>query len=398
MKKIIFPAYILLMLLILFSCKKDFTNQSEQLSTQSVDNYSPTTKGQKFGVLVNASHRYDTSTYLSALYSLADSSKINLSKQYGVKYARLAVTHDGEWDNVTKKANFLTQYNLFYDSGFSILLNVKYTNPGASQIPYPDSANYRNFLSDVLNNLGSKKPAMVYVENEETNKGYFDVTNFNQYIKVLNGAVAECHSRSISVTNGGIIAGSLIPLTWDWLKSRHPGDTALTNGYARKAFAPTRAAALISGSLNSLITSLKQAITLYNNTSIDDINMHWYEPIILSTWNDDSDGNSSGVDKTAVGPGVFDSTISYLDAKFSIPILTNETGQFTSSSTLTNSIMNRYLSYQSLGSNFFPIVCWYDGDGPDQYSAYALHNAYKNGTIYTFSLRSTGISFKNRLQ
>lgn len=129
MKKNFISAGITLALFILFSCKKDFTEQSVQLSTASVDNYSPTTKGQKFGVVVNASHRYDTSTYLSPFYNLADTSKIKLSQQYGVKYERLAITHDGEWDNATKKANFLAQYRLFYDSGFSVLLNVKYKNP-----------------------------------------------------------------------------------------------------------------------------------------------------------------------------------------------------------------------------------------------------------------------------
>jgi hypothetical protein len=61
--------------------------------------------------------------------------------------------------------------------------------------------------------------------------------------------------------------------------------------------------------------------------------------------------------------------------------------------------MDRYLVYQSSGSNFFPVVCWYDGDGPDEYRAYALQNAFKNALgIYSYSIRSTGTAFQTKLQ
>jgi len=400
MKKVFF--YVSSILIVLASCKKDFTDHLLDSDNASPDNYTSTTKGQKFGALINMAHRYATDDYTETVYGVPDSIKIKLAQQYGVKYYRLAITHDSEWTDVSKKAAFLNSYRLFYDSGFSILLNVKYKNPGGSKIAFPDSALYRSFLAQVLDSLGSKKPASVYVENEETNMTYFNFTTlagFEKYIPVLKGAVAECHSRSILITNGGLIMPALIPITWDWLKSRHPGDTALTNGFARKALGPNKATALINGGMNALINVFKPAVDDYAASGIDYINMHWYEPVILASWNDAVDGSSAGVDQTTVVPGVFDSVVSYLDAKFSVPILTNETGQLTSSDALTNSIMTRYLYYQALGSNFFPVVGWYDGDGQEQYTAYALHNAYKNLlNKYSYSLRSTGTAFKTKLQ
>lgn len=151
--------------------------------------------------------------------------------------------------------------------------------------------------------------------------------------------------------------------------------------------------------MNPRIKLFKPAVNEYAATGIDYINMHWYEPVILAFRNDTNDGSSAGIDKTTVMPGVFDSVVSYLDANFNVPIVTNETGQYTSSDALTSSIVDRLLNYQLGGSNFFPIVCWYDGDGFDQYSAYALHNAYKNlFNKYSYSLQSTGTVFKMKLQ
>jgi hypothetical protein len=401
------PTLIVLIFLCLISCKKELKDTTIRSISTNTENYTATTKGQKFGVLINAAHRYESDTYTANTFILVDSSKIKLSQQYGVKYYRLAITHDGEWDNPTKQAAFLTSYQRFVDSGFAILLNVKYIDPDPNTpIPFADSTNYRNFLRDVLDSISSAPPALVVVENEETNPGYYKdttITDFNKYLKLLKGAIEECHARSIKITDGGLISGSVIPLVWDWLTSRHSGDTALTNGFARKALAPTKATALLNGSYASLISLGKTVMDEYATTSIDYINLHWYEPVILVQWLDANDGSSVGIDKTAIVPGVFDSVVAYLDSKFMVPILSNETGQFTSSSDLTNSLMDKYLSYQSNTSNF-PIVCWYDGDGDRQYSAFALHNAYKHLVltpphyVYTFSLRTTGTAFQTKLQ
>ena len=62
-------------------------------------------------------------------------------------------------------------------------------------------------------------------------------------------------------------------------------------------------------------------------------------------------------------------------------------------------MMDKLLGYQASGANFFPVVSWYDGDGSNEYSAYALHNAFKNlPGRDVYSLRSTGTTFETKLQ
>ena len=138
-------------------------------------------------------------------------------------------------------------------------------------------------------------------------------------------------------------------------------------------------------------------ISKYSTLPLSYINIHWYEPLKASQYAIDHLGNpyASGIDSTTVTAGALDSCVSYLNATFqNLSIITNETGQISKSNRLTASMLAKYLTYQSSGSNF-PIVTWYDGDGEESNDAKALHNAISSDS---FSIRKAGLCFHNHLQ
>lgn len=377
------------------ACKKvELVNKP--LSTGTVDN--STIAPNAFGEIINASTVSEDSAGTGAPeYILNISQKKNLAKAYGGYYYRMAITH-GKWITGTGKTDFLNNYDTIWKAGFAIALNINWRDTGT--VPFPDSANYGPFIREVLDSLNHHKlPNLIVVENEETNPGYYQINStadINKYIKELKSGVDACAPYNLKVTNGGIVDRLMTYLTWDYIKNTQH-DTAAARAYALSAMPPhiynsmyPNLSALIAAS----IQFGKTFVNGYATLALSYINMHWYEPTNVRGWNDALDGGDPwttyGYSKKYIVPGALDSAVAYLHYKFpSLKVVTNETGQLTTTRCLTTNLFQKYLSFQSSGD--FPITIWYDGDGDDPYDAKALHNTTALGT---YSLRPSGNTYK----
>ena len=243
------------------------------------------------------------------------------------------------------------------------------------------------------------KPALVVVENEETNPNSFKISSAadgQRYIDLLKGAIAECAPRNIKVTNGGITCDILTMLTWDWLKTKYGSTTA--DNWAKTVMAPNVYQTLNSPVCAAYITLGKSMISSYATLPLSYVNIHWYEPLKASQFAEGNLGNPYfsiyNIDSTRITAGALDSCVSYLNAVLDMNVISNETGQVSRSNRLTASLLRKYFFYQVSSSNF-PIVCWYDGDADGATKAKALHNAISSDS---FNIRGMGNSFHNNLQ
>ena len=96
-----------------------------------------------------------------------------------------------------------------------VLLNItskvtSFTEPAGPYIT--DTVLYRQKLTELLNIY---KPEVLVIENEEANSSYYTGTA-QEYINLLNIAIAECKKRNIKVTNGGFTARMSKLLVWDY--------------------------------------------------------------------------------------------------------------------------------------------------------------------------------------
>ena len=388
------------------SCKRELQNISSPVTSRTVSDYHAIANGQTFGVLINPGYNDTTPNYATdPLRILNLNQKVNLAKEYGVNYIRIAITHDNWVDptnSYAKRTNFLTNFKTFYDTGFSILLNVNYYNQDTAASPplFIDSASYHTFLKGVLDSLIAReagmKPALLVVENEEFNAGYYHIaasSDVTRYVNLLKVAINECGSRSIQVTNGGFTSGIATFLTWDWLKSQY--DTATANSWARKVLCPTVADSLIAGSFFNQIALAKYAVLQYTPLSLNYINLHWYEPAKTRNWDNSLSSPYAApynISKDSITKGAIDSCVRYFAVKLTPPLISNELGQITYSAKLNNNIITKFLSYQP---SKFSIISWYDGDDDrDIQGAKALHNTTSSSS---YTLRASGTNFKTRL-
>ncbi len=388
------------------SCQKSLKDYPDDVNTNAVhsDNHANVTSaGMHFGVLVNAAYPRQNPHVADTLALLTFEKKLMLASFYGVKYIRMAITHDA-WVYKNGSKGFIDNFEAANNAGFSVLLNVNYHSPAVTgATSFADAKNYGLFLKQVLDAIQARnpmlKPALVVVENEETNTNYFKITSqadADKYLNLLKVAVAECAPRHINVTNGGITSYILTMLTWDWLKTKYGVTTA--NNWASNVMAPNFYNTLNSPLIATYLQLGKYMINNYAKLSLSYVNIHWYEPLKASQFAEERLGNPYlsiyNIDSTTVTAGALDSCVSYLNASLGMNVITNETGQLSRSNRLTGSMLRKYFSYQLSSSNF-PIVGWYDGDADGATNAKALHNSISSDS---FSIRAMGNSFHNHLQ
>jgi len=391
-------------ILIIVSCTKtanDNSNDSSEASNYP-DVANITSVGQHFGLLTTAAFPKPKPSASDTLTYLTFENKLRLASYLQVKYLRMVITHDA-WVYANASKTFVDNFEAAYNAGFSILLNVNYYSPAVrGPSSFADATAYGKFLKTILDALSARnpslKPEMVVVENEEVNTKYFKIystSDADRYINLLKVAIGICAPRSIKVTNGGLTSYILTTLTWDWMQTKYGIDAA--NNWAANTMAPNLYNTLGSYEIQNYVLLGKYMISKYQELPLSYINIHWYEPLKASQYavNHLGDPFASGVDSTTTTAGALDSCVSYLNATFkTTSVITNETGQVSKSNRLTASILRKYLSYQSSGSNF-PIVTWYDGDGDASNNARALHNAVSSDS---FNIRNTGLCFHNHLQ
>lgn len=394
--------------LFFFACKKDFNSTDASIQANNhVDNLTFTTTGTQFGVLVNAAYANQNPGSGDTKSGLNDSLKLIIDSVYGAKNIRTEVNHD-EWTNTNSRNKFLTFFKNLWNKGFAVALNIKWNASGSdTPVVFADSIQYANFVKEVLDSIDGRsdagkhmKPKIVVVENEESNASYYDNNSqakLDRYLGMLRQAAVVCNSKSVLITNGGMVAFYGTILTWDWLKTKYGKPVA--NTWAKTVLTANAVTALNLGAFNSQINLGKYLVNNYaqiNNLSY--INLHWYEPIIARYW---PEGGASPYDapynnsKDSTIAGGLDSVVRYYNNTVpGLKLITNETGQLTYSSILTNNIVNMYKGFKTNGGNF-SIAIWYDGDSDfDEVisGSKALHNAL---TQTSYSLRSSGTKFKN---
>lgn len=394
---------IMLCLVAITSCQKSLKDYPDEATAIHADNHANVTSaGMHFGVLVNAAYPSQNRRATDTLSFLSFEKKISLASFYGVKYVRMSITHDA-WVTSNGSKAFVNNFVAASDAGFSILLNVNYhTHAGKGPIAFADAKDYAFFLNQVLNAIQAKnpmlKPALVVVENEETNTKYFKINSISdadKYLNILKGAIAVCAARDIKVTNGGITNYLLTMLTWDWLNSKYGVTTA--NDWASNVMAPSLYNIVKNPASASYLALGKYMISSYAALPLSYVNIHWYEPLRAAQFNEQHLGNPYfsiyNIDSTKLTEGALDSCVNYVNAALGKNVITNETGQVNTSTSVTLLLLRKYFSYQSSSSNF-PIVTWYDGDGDGATDAKALHNGLPKDS---FSIRTTGNVFHNNL-
>lgn len=387
------------------SCTKDAKEEPGNFSNENNNGTSahPTSIGNFYGVLTNAAFSKQTPRSSDTLTLLSFQKKLELASYYGVKYIRMSITHD-EWTASNGSKNFINNFQAACNAGFSVLLNVNYNAP-ALRGPqnFAGAIEYGSFLTSILNSISARdpnlKPALIVVENEETNPNYYiniNTATVDSYVNLLKTAIAICAPRSIKVTNGGITSYILTLATWDWLKTKYGASVA--NNWASNIMAPNFYNTINSPLMTNYIILSKYMINKYAALPLSYINIHWYEPLKASQFAANRLGNpylsAYGIDSTQITAGALDSCVNYLNASFNhVSVITNETGQLSKSNKLTGSILRKYLHYQATSANF-PIVSWYDGDGGGVNNAIGLHNAI---SCDSFTVRSSGLTFHNHL-
>ena len=400
-------------------CKKNISPGKNDEAVYAGQAAKQATVLSKWGAVINGS--------ASSTAGAEDGSKINylqpvdkvsLALDYGVTYVRCGITKEG-WD--TSKEGFLYTYDQYTDNGFRILLNIIWKDamdPKTGVLtPVPFVANagdksgaYYKFVKQVIDTLTSprhERPALVVVENEETNKNYHVLDNgtkdYNKYIGMLDAVISICSPKGISVTNGGLTARALTFATHNWMKSFPKRETE-ANNYAKNSMPPAAYYTLYPPPPSGVGTIGKDNITTqvdmvnyyvehYKTRNMGGINVHWYEPVKIRFW-DDAKNNGTpwkyGVSKNDISAGSLDGMVEYL-SKYGSPlkVISNEIGQLTNSDCLTKKIMNKI---NERPYNAFSIAAWFDSDAGELYGAKALHNTYTSDPVY--KLRSAGTMFQ----
>ena len=252
-------------------------------------------------------------------------------------------------------------------------------------------------------------PKLIVVENEEDNETYYNITDpsidptpLNNYIKELTTAITinmdytklepgnPNPNQPIILSNGGFTARMLKYLTYNYKININPQEgrnwastsmppsdyNGLTNTTSKfplakknPSYPDTRKKLRIGNYLLLNYKSIQK--TLKPSGRKFYLNIHWYEPSFIGGWDELQDGGTPlnyfptyypGPDK--ISPNALVDAISSLNDKYKnadgspvFPLLTNETGQLTTSGTLTtNHLTNLFTT--SLNP-----ICWYDGDG-----------------------------------
>jgi hypothetical protein len=394
-----------------------------------------THENNNFGVLVNASASDESlasSAKTSDFHSLTSAAEFTLVKNYGTKYVRLAITHE-MWYSA-EKASFLSNYDQYASAGIQVLLNLNWTRvTEPPQLFEGDTPEYENYVNDVMGTLteagGHIPPTLYVIENEEANPNYRDINNdagnskkllyINMVNYVLNKANNPAH---VPVTNGGLSELPLIYLTAFWMG---PSGKA----FAKTAMPPSNYYGLYPGESlpdsSHIVTDPYPVNPITNNDyflsqyalmpNLTYINIHWYEPMILKTWDDSKDNGSPyvvsqytsldhpAIDPNHMVPNALENVLGYLFSRLqNKKIISNEIGQLTNSFCLTEEIVNTFIAKPQ---GQFDFASWYDGDGAAScgcnatnvlYFPKSLHN-YTTGNVDT-CLRNSGLVFQSLMK
>ena len=173
---------IILCLVVITSCQKGLKNYPDYATAIRADNHANVTSaGMHFGVLVNAAYPRQNRSKADTLSLLTFEKKVSLASFYGVKYLRMSITHDA-WVTSNGSKSFINNFEAANNAGFSVLLNVNYHSHAVKgPTAFADAKDYALFLTQVLNAIQARnpllKPALVVVENEETNTKYFKINS-----------------------------------------------------------------------------------------------------------------------------------------------------------------------------------------------------------------------------
>ena len=338
----------------LFSCTKQQTDVSSSNTTTTFPKQVP----GPFGVMAEG---------------ITDNYKIIACKALGVTYVRNEVVMEDAGSDVPYMDSLLNNH-------FTLVTNFNYYNSSKGAMPFmTDASKITNDINLILQKF---HPALVAVENEETNKKYH-TGSAQDYIKELTAATQALHQQNIKVTNGGLVEDLVCLLTWKDYISR--GMTTEANSFAQRCIPVS-----ISNDLPDLNnhSDLKERmqfadtlIQAYKNADLDYINFHWYEPV-LNRWNATSQSSTvpTGVDTKAM-----QEVMAFLNRATGKTVITNETGELYNSPGIVKDMLQEFVTQGT------PYVIWYSGDGHNQDGAVALNNA--DG-----SLRSNGKAFLQFLQ
>lgn len=257
-------------------------------------------------------------------------------------------------------------------AGFRLVLNVNNQPGGASTpaVPPTDLAAYRTALDRTLVRY---HPALLVVENEELAPKFYSGTP-RQYLAQLAAAVSVAHKRHRLVTNGGIVDGAVILLTWRdlWVRGHHAeADAFIRNVQDGRPLArrirndipdsqhPHRAILAHHVIPRVLLARARELIRGFRASKMDYVNFHWYQS----------------------GPKPFGQAVAYLRRATHKRAVTNEIGQFDSKGSTVTELLRAALKLR------LPFTVWYGGDGNPAVGLFEPDD----------SLRPNGVAFRDFL-
>lgn len=236
-------------------------------------------------------------------------------------------------------------------SAYNVLLNFG----SGGKMPMKFRTDLTQYQADLRSTVAALigLPKIAVIENEETNKKYFDGTP-TEYANQLKAAISVMHSYGIQVANGGLTSTGLCYLTWQDYMNR--GMTTQAADYKKR----------MRVSINSSITKDRAAfeqvlIDSFVKMDLDYVNFHWY--------------SYSSADAQGLGE-----TIDYLQRATGKKVIINEMGQYDQDPATLTATVDMCASYK------LPYILWYSGQAGDK--AYPLNNS--SGILTT-----TGTGYKN---
>ncbi len=330
------------------------------LSFFSILNYANAQRNNPFGILPNH-------TPVEA--------EIKTAEGLGVQYLRTHVilsAYNGTIDG----------YDDMVRAGFKIILNVNFgeVNQGGTKVPVPfptDLASYRSKLNSLLDKY---HPALLVVENEETNDEYHSGPP-QDYINELKMAINVAHAHGIKVTNGALTTKSLVLLVYQDYINR--GMTAQANDFANRAIGGNIVSDLPDLSRHAPLKKKEEMgqefVNAYKSLDLDYVNFHWYEPVmerVAGARKFTQPSNPDNVDLRAL-----EEVVEYLKRTTGKPVITNEIGELNPSPTIVTTML------QKLYDMKLPIVVWYSGDHTEVGKSVSLHD------VATGDLKPNGLAF-----
>lgn len=276
-------------------------------------------------------------------------------------------------------------YQAFSNAGYQVVLTLN-SAPSVSgnQTPFPTGSDLTTYFSNMDTFLSGNTYnfPLVCLQNEENNKGYWDISNptdaANRYLAMLTGAIIRVHNSGRLITNGGITGDALPWMCWKDILDNQ-GSTAAT-AFAQKVFNSGQIANLANfpsqPAYQNPIAFLQVVIPAYKNLNLDFVNFHWYEP-----------NHSDILGNTSIDPSAILTIADYLNRVTGKSVVSNEIGRHNTGDNIVPQMLDALMAIST------QYIMLYDGDGQNAGTgdAYAFHNS--DGTI-----RSGGTSIVNFLK